>query len=122
VLDRAHKIDFLRNLDILSVPSTVDEPKGLFLLEAFANGVPAVQPRRGSYPEVLQKTGGGILVEPDSVQSLADGIFELWKDPERVAELGRRGAEGVRRHYGVDVMARRAIEVYSATISQRVHA
>jgi glycosyltransferase involved in cell wall biosynthesis len=122
VLDRVHKIDFLRNLDILSVPSTVDEPKGLFLLEAMANGVPAVQPRRGSYPEMIEKTGGGILVEPDSVTSLAAGIFSLWKDPERVAELGRRGAAGVREHYSVACMAARSLEVYTAAISQSVHA
>ena len=122
VLDRVHKIDFLRNLDILSVPSTYDEPKGIFLLEAMANGVPVVQPRRGAFPEILQKTGGGILVEPDSVPSLAEGILSLWKDPERVAELGRRGADGVREHYSAAAMAARAIEVYTGAISQRVHA
>ena len=121
-LDRAHKIDFLRNLDILSVPSTCDEPKGLFLLEALATGVPAVQPRRGSYPEVLQKTGGGILVEPDSVASLADGILSLWRDPARVEELGRRGAAGVREHYSVERMAARALQVYTSAVSQSVHA
>jgi glycosyltransferase involved in cell wall biosynthesis len=121
-LDRIHKIDFLRNLDILSVPSTVDEPKGLFLLEALANGVPAVQPRRGSYPEVIEKTGGGILVEPDSVSSLAEGILSLWKEPGRVAELGRRGAEGVARHYSVANMAARTMQVYTSAITQSVHA
>jgi glycosyltransferase involved in cell wall biosynthesis len=113
VLDRVHKIDFLRNLDLLSVPSTSDEPKGIFLLEAMANGVPVVQPRRGAYPEILEKTGGGILVEPDSVESLAEGIYSLWKDPARVADLGRRGAAGVREHYSAGRMATRALEVYA---------
>src|SRR5712692_3828147 len=32
VLDRLQKIDFLRKLDVLCVPSTYDEPKGIFLL------------------------------------------------------------------------------------------
>ena len=67
---RPHKIDFLRNLDVLCVPATYDEPKGIFLLEAMANGVPVVQPRRGAFPEILEKTGGGILVEPDDPASL----------------------------------------------------
>jgi glycosyltransferase involved in cell wall biosynthesis len=88
VLDRPRKIDFLRNLNVLCVPSTYDEPKGIFLLEAMANGVPVVEPRRGAFPEILQKTGGGILVGPDDAASLAQGIFSLWKDPALADELG----------------------------------
>jgi glycosyltransferase involved in cell wall biosynthesis len=122
VLDRAHKIDFLRNLDILCVPSTYDEPKGLFLLEAMANGVPVVQPRRGAFPEILEKTGGGILVEPDNTAKLAEGILSLWKDRERVEELGRRANAGVREHYSVERMAARALEVYRNIASARVYA
>ena len=49
VVDREEKISFLRKLDVLSVPATYDEPKGIFLLEAMACGVPVVQPRRGAF-------------------------------------------------------------------------
>ena len=111
VLDRAQKVDFLRNLNVLSVPSSYNEPKGIYLLEAMANGVPVVQPRRGAFPEILAKTGGGILVEPDDVGSLADGILSLWKDRKLAEDLGRRGAAGVREHYSAAKMARRTIEV-----------
>ncbi|HEX8336781.1 MAG TPA: glycosyltransferase family 4 protein, partial [Pyrinomonadaceae bacterium] len=74
VLDRAGKIEFLRGLDVLSVPATYDEPKGLFLLEAMACGVPVVQPRRGAFTEVVEKTGGGLLVEPDDAGAIAAGL------------------------------------------------
>ena len=77
-----------------------------------ANGVPVVQPRRGAFPEILERTGGGILVEPDDAGSLAQGIHGLWKNREQLAELGRRGARGVREHYGVAQMGARALEVY----------
>jgi glycosyltransferase involved in cell wall biosynthesis len=122
VLNRAQKVDFLRNLNVLSVPSSYDEPKGIYLLEAMANGVPVVQPRRGAFPEILRKTRGGILVEPDSVESLADGILTFWKDPKLAEEVGRRGAAGVREHYSVANMAHRTLEVFGrltgATVSQ----
>lgn len=121
-LDRPHKIDFLRNLDVLSVPATYDEPKGLFLLEAMANGVPVVEPRRGAFPEILEKTGGGILVEPDDAGALAQGIFSLWKDPARLEELGRRGVAGVRQHYSAGRMAERALAVYGMIAAVRAHA
>ena len=64
-VDRDGKLAFLRELDVLSVPATYDEPKGMFLLEAMAAGVPVVQPRRGGFIEIVEKTGGGLLVEPD---------------------------------------------------------
>ncbi len=112
VLDRAHKIDFLRSLSVLSVPGSYAEPKGIFLLEAMANEVPVVQPRHGAFPEIIEKTGGGILVEPNSVDSLAEGIYSLWRDQARADELGHRGAAGVREYYSAARMARRAVEVY----------
>jgi glycosyltransferase involved in cell wall biosynthesis len=122
VLDREHKIAFLRNLDVLSVPSTYDEPKGIFLLEAMANGIPVVQPRRGAFPEILEKTGGGILVEPGNPESLAEGLLSLWKDPARRAELGSRGARGVRAYYNVTRMAETAREVYGKIAAAGAHA
>ena len=62
-LDRQQKIEFLRGLDVFSVPTVYVEPKGLFLLEAMACGVPVVQPRHGAFPEMLAQTSGGLLVE-----------------------------------------------------------
>jgi glycosyltransferase involved in cell wall biosynthesis len=121
-LDRVRKIEFLRDLDVMSVPCTYDEPKGLSILEAMANGVPVVQPRRGAFPEILQRTGGGILVQPDDAGSLAQAIHGLWKNPERIAELGRNGAQGVRQHYSVAQMAERALEVYRHIASAAVTA
>jgi len=114
VLDRAQKVDFLRNLNVLSVPSSYNEPKGIYLLEAMANGVPVVQPRRGAFPEILEKTGGGILVEPDDIESLAAGILTLWKDRNYAAQLGRNGAAGVREHYSAAKMARETQKVFES--------
>ncbi|RPI56017.1 MAG: glycosyltransferase family 1 protein, partial [Acidobacteria bacterium] len=111
-LDRERKIEFLRGLDVFSVPTMYVEPKGLFLLEAMACGVPVVQPRHGAFPEMIAKTAGGILVDPRAPQDLADGIYQLWKDPAARARLGQNGFEGVRQHYSVARSADRMLEVY----------
>ena len=121
-LDRLRKIEFLRGLNVLSVPSDYDEPKGIFLLEAMAAGVPVAQPRRGAFPEILEKTGGGVLVEPGDARSLADGIYGLWKSPEFAAGLGSMGARGVREHYSVTRMAARALEVFQAVAAANADA
>lgn len=118
-LDREQKINFLRSLDLLSVPATYDEPKGIFLLEAMACGVPVVQPRRGGFTEVIEKTGGGLLVSPDDVDSLATGILRIHDEPGLGDRLGKQGFAGVREHYSVAHMADRALEVYQSAVTIR---
>jgi glycosyltransferase involved in cell wall biosynthesis len=112
VLDRAEKIAFLRGLDVMSIPATYDEPKGVSLLEAMACGVPLVQPRRGGFTEIIEKTGGGLLVQPDDPRRLADAILEVHRNQQLAAELGASGFRGVREHYTSAHMADRVLEAY----------
>jgi glycosyltransferase involved in cell wall biosynthesis len=111
-VDRAQKIAFLKTLSVLSVPTPYDEPKGVFLLEAMATGVPVVQPQRGTFTEVVQKTGGGLLVAPDDPAALADGLYALWKDPDRRRALADRAFDGVRAHYSVQRSADAQLEIF----------
>jgi glycosyltransferase involved in cell wall biosynthesis len=111
-LDRSAKLAFLHQLSVLSVPGSYADPKGLFLLEALASGIPIVQPRRGAATEIVETTGGGVLVEPDNPDALTQGILELWSNRGRREECGASGYEGVRAHYSAVRMAERAMEVY----------
>ncbi len=117
-VDRAGKVAFLQDLDVLSVPATYDEPKGLFLLEAMASGVPVVQPRRGAFVEVVEKTGGGLLVDEDDPEALANGLFELWSDGQQRRALGQRAYDGVRTHYGIEQSATRLLDVYRDVLAR----
>ncbi len=110
--DHASKVTFLQGLDVLSVPTTYREPKGLYVLEALANGVPVVQPRHGSFPELVERTGGGILVRPEDPADLAGGLARLRDDQALRAELGSKGKAAVHRDFNADGMARRTVEVY----------
>ncbi len=114
VLDRADKIAFLRKLDVMSVPATYDEPKGVSLLEAMACGVPLVQPRRGAFTEIVGSTGGGVLVGPDDPADLAEGILKIARDKKLAEELGANGFRGVREHYSAAHMADRLLEAYES--------
>ena len=119
VIDRADKIAFLRKLDVMSLPATYDEPKGVSLLEAMACGVPLVQPRRGAFTEIVENTGGGLLVKPDDPESLAEGILKIARNKELATELGANGFRGVREHYSAAHMADRLLDVYE-TVSGSV--
>lgn len=110
-MDRAGKLAFLRGVDVLSVPATYDEPKGMSLLESMASGVPVVQPRRGAFTEIVERTGGGLLVEPDDPNALADGLYALWSNPSMRETLAQQAFDGVRAHYSIAHAATRFLDV-----------
>lgn len=118
VLDRNQKIAFLQTLDLLSVPATYNEPKGMFLLESMACGVPVVQPSRGAFTEIVENTGGGLLVKPDDVESLAEGILEVATNPGLARKFSDSGFSKVRELYSVSRMADKALEAYSSVATQ----
>jgi glycosyltransferase involved in cell wall biosynthesis len=111
--DRAGKQALLRSFDVMSMPATYDEPKGLTVLEAMAGGVPVVQPMRGSFTEIVETAGGGLLVPPDDPDALAQALLRVLTDRDLASELSQRGALGVRAHYSVDVMADAAESAYA---------
>ena len=116
-LDRQQKISFLQGVDVLSVPATYNEPKGIFLLEAMACGIPVVQPHRGAFTEIVERTGGGLLVAADDVKSLADGLLKISENPGLGNELGDKGFRNVREFYSVARMADSALDVYESLVT-----
>ena len=118
-VDRDRKIELLGQVDVLSVPTTYREPKGIFVLEALANGTPVVQPAHGAFPELIEMTGGGILYDPSSVGALADALEEMKNDPARRAALGQSGKAAVFGRFSDEVMAQNAVALYRRLLEQR---
>jgi glycosyltransferase involved in cell wall biosynthesis len=117
--DHAGKVRFLQGLDVLSVPTTYREPKGLYVLEALANGVPVVQPRHGSFPELIEATGGGLLFAPDDTAALAEVLRGLADQPERGREMGRKGQQAVRDRFTAERMTHDTVAVYKHYLKGR---
>jgi glycosyltransferase involved in cell wall biosynthesis len=114
--DRLGKFAFLHELDVFSVPSPYREPKGLYLLEAMAAGLPVVAPDHGALPAMLHATGGGLIAASAEPAAIADGLFELWRDPPKAADLGRRGRANVTSGFTVAGMAERVEAVYREAV------
>lgn len=111
-VSRAEKLDFFKGLTAFSVPALYGEAFGLYVIEALASGVPVVQPRTASFPELIESTGGGILCEPGSAQALADGLESLVKNSASAHELGQKGRAAVQERFSVEAMTRDVLEVY----------
>ena len=112
-IGREEKVAFLHRLDVFSVPTTYREPKGLFVLEALAAGVPVVLPSHGAFPELLAATGGGRLVTPNDPIALADELEKTLLDQPGRHRLGHDGAKIVHERYNAEVMARMTLDVLS---------
>ena len=112
-VDRAKKVQFFHDIDVLSVPSPYHEPKGLYLLEAMACGVPVVQPNHGAFPEIIERTGGGLLATIGIRRRRRRRAIRMCGRIRRAPRSwAARGAEGVRRHYTVTHMAENVLRIY----------
>ena len=81
ILDRNQKVQFLRGLDLFCVPTEYADPKGIFLLEAVAAGIPYVMPDHGAFPEIHQR------IERFSPQGFTGGLFEHDSPEDLVSKL-----------------------------------
>lgn len=119
-VDRAGKVRFLRGIDVLSVPTVYREPKGLFVLEALAAGVPVIEPDHGAFPELLAATGGGWLVPPNDPEALASSLARLLANVERRRQLGEQGRASVQQCFHADAMAKAVLEVVRQFVPGRL--
>jgi glycosyltransferase involved in cell wall biosynthesis len=117
-IDHREKLEYLRSLSVLSVPATYGESFGLYLLEAWASGVPVVQPRCAAFPELIEDTHAGALCEPDDPADLAAQLAAMLDDPEAARAMGAAGHTAVLDRFGVEHMAARVMDVYEQAAAQ----
>ena len=103
----AGKIAFLRSLDVLSVPTEYADPKGLFVLESLAAGVPVIQPGHGAFPELIESTCGGLLFPPGDLDALCEAIDRLRANPQLRRELATAGRERLAQVHAIEAAAER---------------
>ncbi len=117
-VNREEKRKFLSEIDVLSVPTVYRDPKGLFVLEALAAGVPVVQPDHGAFPEIIRDVGGGELVRPDDPLHLAEVLKTLLANRPRLESLGKIGKIAVCERRNAETMAQATIKVYQRAIQR----
>jgi len=115
-VDRRGKLDLLNSIDVLAVPTTYREPKGLFVLEALAAGVPVVQPDHGAFPEVLSETGGGLLHRPLDAEHLAQQLHELMLNAALRNGLAESGRNQVVENRNAQLMALKTVKVLQSVV------
>ena len=72
---------------------------GIALLEASSTGKPVVAGRSGGMPDAVREGETGLLVDPESAESVAATIGALLGDPARAGTLGAAGRRAVESFY-----------------------
>ena len=105
--------DLYGECDLL-VFASLYEGFGLPIVEAQAIGRPVVTSNRCSMPEVAG--GGACLVDPESVESIRQGIQKVVEDKSYREELIRKGFENVNR-FDAALIAAQYAELYRTIAS-----
>jgi len=116
--DQNHRKEFLQSISVLTVPVPVGEAFGTYLLEAFATGTPVVQPNVGAFPEVIRKTGGGVVYDLNNPEKLAEELESLLLDDGKIQKYGNSGAKRVHDFFSIQKMAGEMVKVYKKILSK----
>jgi len=107
---------WLKELTVMCVPEKEEAAYGLFAMEAQAAGVPIVVPKIGIFPELIELTGGGVLVEFNTPRFFSAVLSPLLLDPGSAHELGQQGRRGIKEHFDVQKTAANLIDLLNEII------
>lgn len=112
-VDRQGKLDFYSQIDWLCVPTVYKEPKGLFVLEGLAAGVPYILPDHGAFPELHERFQNGMLFEALSVPKLTEKLFEVSTVKRRDVGEKRSNALADQKKMSIEENAKRLLDLFN---------
>jgi len=103
--------------DVVALTS-LNEGSPVSVIEAMASGRAVVATAVGGVPDVVSEATG-ILVPVGDHRGFADAIVSLLRDPDRRAELGRKGREVAVRRFGSDRLVADIDRLYIDLLGRR---
>jgi len=95
--------NLMRTFDVFLLPS-LWEGFGIVLIEAMAAGKACVATNTSSIPEIVADGKSGMLVPPESADSIAGALMELISDPLKREEYGTEGQKIVQGKFTIERM------------------
>ncbi|MEE8261946.1 MAG: glycosyltransferase family 4 protein, partial [Gammaproteobacteria bacterium] len=111
--------DMYKVSDVVVYPSSVSEPFGLAMLEAFASARPIIVTRMGGMPEVVQDGLSGYVIPPRDFEALSNRIVLLLDNARLRRRLGDTGRNIVEQHYTKEIMTKSHLNVYTKVLQDR---
>lgn len=106
---RADVPELLNAADIFTLPSKY-EGNPMSIMEAMAAGLPVVATAVGGIPELVDQDISGVLIPPNSVESLACALQRLLDNATLRLQMGRAAYERAQQRFSV----RHTVQLYEA--------
>ena len=97
-----------RNVISFNMPSKIPQ------LLASGRPILASVPPNGTAAKAIKKSGGGIVVPPESPKALAAAVIDLYNHPKKVIEIGKNGRDYAVENYSFE----QAIAQYETLFSE----
>lgn len=111
--------NFMRNIDVLVVPSIWAEPFGLVAVEACARHLPVIATNMGGLPEIIQDNLNGLLCSPADPDSLGRAMLRLYLDSGLRQRLSQQARDSVAPFLNMDRMLDQYQSILHATLHGR---
>lgn len=103
-----------QQFDLLVAPTLLAEPFGRTVIEANFFNRPVIASNKGGFKETVIPGYNGFLVEPDSVQELADSIAYFCHHPAEIRRMGINGNVHVARHFSPDQFEQKIVAAFES--------
>jgi glycosyltransferase involved in cell wall biosynthesis len=117
-LETAALVRLYRRAAVVAVPSRY-EGFGLPAAEAMACGTPVVASSGGALAELVEATGGGVLVPAGDPDALAKALLGLLEQPATRAALGARARPRVEELFSWPRVAALTVDAYREVLAER---
>ena len=115
---RQDAIKILKCMDIY-ISCSLSEGLPISMLEAFAAGIPAIATEIAGNKDILRNSVFGILVEPNSIESIRRGIVKATQlTPKERGTLIRNAFNRINDHFTVDQMVGKTARLYKHILSK----
>ncbi len=105
----------LASADIFVLPS-YNEGLPVAVLEAMAAGVPVVTTRVGAIPDLGIDGEAGFMIDPGSIEHLADRLAVLVENPALRVQFGNAGRRRIESSFTIDFTASRLAALYREAV------
>jgi colanic acid biosynthesis glycosyl transferase WcaI len=101
-----------RNVISFNMPSKIP------MLLASGRPIVAAVPANGTAAQAVSKSGGGIVIPPESPQALAKAVLELYTNSVKATELGQKGRLHAVERYSFEQAIAQYEALFSAVVSR----
>jgi len=104
---------YYRHAIALIVPSVCFETFGIILIESFRQGTPVLARRIGPFPEIVARSGGGLLFEGPG--DLTAAMQRIQSDPELRGRMAHQGRAAFLEYWSESAVIPKFLEVVRRT-------